>query len=71
MCVSLMYALPHLQESAERDQKLLEAIHSLMLKIQDRKGQLGKISSQLEQQLHDMNSLLVSASYTKLKLSKS
>ncbi|XP_046907358.1 coiled-coil domain-containing protein 18 [Hypomesus transpacificus] len=59
------------EESAERDQKLLEAIHSLMLKIQDRKGQLGKISSQLEQQLHDMNSLLVSASYTKLKLSKS
>ncbi|CAB1335411.1 unnamed protein product, partial [Coregonus sp. 'balchen'] len=48
------------EESSERDHKIMEAIHRLMTKIQDRKFQLGDINSRLEEELKGMRSMLAS-----------
>lgn len=50
-----------LQESSERDHKILEAIYRLMTKIHDRKFQLGDINSRLEEELKGMSSLLANS----------
>ncbi|KAL6477313.1 hypothetical protein MHYP_G00131480 [Metynnis hypsauchen] len=46
------------EESAEKDRKLLEALHSLMIKIQQRKDHIGDVHSRLEKELNAMSSML-------------
>ncbi|KAL7862514.1 hypothetical protein SRHO_G00139550, partial [Serrasalmus rhombeus] len=46
------------EKSTEKDQKLIEALHSLMIKIQMRKHHIGDVHSRLEKELNAMSSML-------------
>ncbi|KAG1924560.1 uncharacterized protein LOC120464924 [Pimephales promelas] len=45
------------EESADQDQKIVESIYSLIVRIQERKRRIGDINSRLEKELVGMNSM--------------
>lgn len=47
-----------IQESAENDQKVLEAMQTFMLQVQERKQNVGDINSRLESEIKAMSTLL-------------
>ncbi|KAI4895592.1 hypothetical protein NFI96_013123 [Prochilodus magdalenae] len=56
-------SLELLYESTERDRTLLDAMQSLIIKVQQRKHHIGDINSRLEKELNAMSSMLESTKH--------
>lgn len=50
--------LSYIKESADMEQKIMESMNRLMLKIQERKHDISDINSRLERELMAMNFMM-------------